>query len=70
MNLLDFLETLEFYANHDYIEPNQLDDLMGISIKFFYSIFKPRIDDRKGKYGEKDFYKEFEILATKKPKIT
>ncbi len=65
LNLLDFLETMAFYANHDYIEPTELDDLMGISIRFFHTIFKPRIDDRKGKYGEKDFYKEFEILAEK-----
>lgn len=68
LNLLDFLETLAYYANRGHIEPNELDDLMGISIKFFHTILKPRIDDRKGKYGEKDFYKEFEILASKKTK--
>lgn len=70
LNLLDFLETLAYYTNRGHIESNELDELMGISIKFFYTILKPRIDDRKGKYGEKDFYKEFEILASKKTKST
>lgn len=59
LNLLDFLETLAFYANNHYVGAIEL----GISIYFFYTIFTPRIEDRKGKYGQKDFYKEFEKLA-------
>lgn len=65
LNLLDFLESISYYANNGHIEQKQIDDLMGISLVFFYAIFKLRIKKRREKYGINSFYEQFENLSKK-----
>lgn len=65
LNLLDYLESIAFYVNNDYIKKKHVEDMMGISIVFFYTIFLPRIEHRREKYNMKDFYIEFEKLYLK-----
>lgn len=40
MNLLDFLETVAFFANHNLIEPDQIKGLMGGSLVRYYNVFE------------------------------
>lgn len=63
LNLLDFLETISFFANRDDITADDIRDLMGLSLDFFHTIFKPRIEARRNKYTDKSIYSEFEKLV-------
>lgn len=66
LNLLDFLESISFFANRNDITAEDIKDLMGLSLDFFYTIFKPRIDARRTKYKDRsnnEFYSEFEKLV-------
>jgi hypothetical protein len=63
LNLLDFLESISFFANRNDITSDDIRDLMGLSLDFFYTIFKPRIEARRNKYKDKSVYSEFEKLV-------
>jgi hypothetical protein len=61
LNLMDFLETISFLANKGIIQKEEITDLMGLSLNFFWDIFHIRIKVRRQKYGDMR-YKEFENL--------
>jgi len=63
MNLLDFMETVSYFANHGKIAHKELSELAGYSVIFFYEVFEKWISIRRDKYGKKHYYREFEILA-------
>jgi hypothetical protein len=65
LNLLDFLETISFYVNHGDIEDSDIENLMGLSLTFFYDIFSARIDERRVKYSNPNYYCEFEKLVNR-----
>lgn len=64
LNLLDFLETISYYANENkMISIDDIKNLMGPSMEFFFVIFKLRIKDRRKKYRSKVYYCEFQKLV-------
>lgn len=65
LNLLDFLETISFYANHEDIEDSDIENLMGLSLTFYYDVLEMRIDERRKKYSNPSYYCEFETLVNR-----
>lgn len=66
LNLLDFLETISYYANENkMITIDDIKNLMGPSMEFFFSIFLIRIRDRRNKYQNKKYYCEFHKIVKK-----
>lgn len=61
LNFLDFLETISYYCNRNYISLDDLDDLLGNTMVYYYKVFKKWIYYRKGKYND-NFYKELETV--------
>lgn len=68
LNLLDFLETISYLANTGKISREDVNNLMGPSMEFFFEIFKPRIEDRRKKYKNDEYYAAFEKFVTKQRK--
>jgi hypothetical protein len=65
LNLLEFLESISFFANRKDLQTEDILNLMGLSLVFYYDIFKPRIEARRNKYSHKSMYVEFEKLVEK-----
>ncbi len=65
LNLLDFLETISYFANEGYISELDIKNLMGPSMGFFFTIFTPRIEHRRKKYGNQGYYCELQKLVDK-----
>lgn len=66
LNLLDFLETISYYANNSkIISSKDIKNLMGPSMEFFFKIFLLRIHDRRQKYHNRKYYCEFHQLVKK-----
>lgn len=65
LNLLEFLESISFFANRKDLQIEDILNLMGLSLVFYYDIFKPRIEARRNKYSHKSMYAEFEKLVEK-----
>ena len=64
LNFLDFLETLAYFCNRGYISVDDVDDLIGNSMVFYYKVFKKWIYYRKEKYNN-DFYCELKKVIKK-----
>jgi hypothetical protein len=62
LNFLDFLETLSLFVNRGHISINDVNDLMNQSMIYYFIIFEKRIRERRKKYNDDSFYREFEIL--------
>ncbi len=65
LNLLDFLETISYFAKRGDILETDLENLMGPSMDFFFTIFTPRIEHRRNKYGKQSYYCELQTLVEK-----
>ncbi len=63
LNLLDFLETIAYFCNNEYISPKDINELVGGSIIKYYEVFKPFIKKRREEYDDNDYYCEVEKLA-------
>ena len=63
LNLLDFLETISYFANKGAISISDIESLMGPSMGFFFTIFTPRIEARRQKYQNNKYYCELEKLV-------
>ncbi len=63
LNLLDLLETISYFANTGVISKQDVQNLMGPSMEFFFIIFKPRIEHRREKYRNETYYCELQKLA-------
>lgn len=62
-NFLNFLETISYFANNNYISNVDVDELLGGSVKYYYLIFKLLIEDKRRKYQSDYYYCELETLA-------
>lgn len=65
LNLLDFLETIAYFSRKDFISVDEVDDLLGNSLVFYYQIYKPWIYYRRSKYHNKQYHNEIELLVEK-----
>ena len=65
LNLLDFLETISYFTNKGDISESDIQNLMGPSMEFFFTIFTPRIEHRRRKYGNEAYYCELQTLVEK-----
>ncbi|MEO8401691.1 MAG: DUF4760 domain-containing protein [Gammaproteobacteria bacterium] len=65
LNLLDFLETISYFTNKGDISESDIHNLMGPSMGFFFTIFTPRIEHRRRKYGNEAYYCELQKLVAK-----
>ncbi|MGL6028741.1 MAG: DUF4760 domain-containing protein, partial [Legionella sp.] len=65
LNFLDFLETISFFANHDYISEIEINELIGCSLKYYFCVYEDLIQERRRKYGTSQYYNELETLAKK-----
>ena len=65
LNLLDYLESISYFANKNYISLNEIDELVGGSMQFYYKIFKAWIKYRQIKYDNLSYYCEFEAVIKK-----
>jgi len=63
LNFLDFLETMAYFANENYISTERLADLAGHSIGEYYDLFEDLIKDRR-KNNENDSYCELEKFVS------
>ncbi|MCE0723983.1 DUF4760 domain-containing protein [Legionella resiliens] len=62
-NFLNFLETIAYFANNKYISSDEVNELLGGSLKYYYLVFKLLIADRRKKYQSNYYYCELETLA-------
>ncbi len=62
LNLLDFLETISYFSKKDLISREELDDLLGNSLLFYFKIFRKWIYYRREKYNNNSYYSELENL--------
>lgn len=62
-NFLNFLETIAYFANNNYISNVDVDELLGGSLKYYYLVFKLLIEDKRKKYQSDYYYCELETLA-------
>lgn len=62
LNLLDFLEVIALFCRKKLITTDEVDELLGNSIIFFYDIFRPWIYYRRSKYMNKYYHCELEWL--------
>jgi len=65
LNLLDFLETISYFSNRNFVNATEIDNLLGNTILFNYKIFKYWIKYRREKYQQKDYYSELQTLVEK-----
>lgn len=65
LNLLDFLETIAYFSNRNFVGATEIDDLLGHTILFNYKIFKYWIRYRRKKYKKNDYYSELQELVEK-----
>ena len=65
LNFLDFLETVSYFTNANYISLDDINELVGGSIKYYYCVYKPFIHTRRKKYHCNKYYCELEVLAKK-----
>lgn len=65
LNFLDFLETISYFANHDYISEKEVNELIGCSLKYYFCVFDDLIKERRLKYKSNNYYCELEALAKK-----
>jgi hypothetical protein len=65
LNQLDFLETISYFANQGYVQIDELDELYGYTLIWYYNIFKNWITYRRIKYGKASYYCEFEEVIDK-----
>jgi len=56
LNFLDLLEATAFFCNKGYIDGNDLRELSGDSIKYYFGIYKKIIEDRRDRRGENQYY--------------
>ncbi|KTD48122.1 hypothetical protein Lrub_1486 [Legionella rubrilucens] len=64
-NFLNFLESISYFANNNYVSIDDLDELLGGSIKYYYLVYKLLINERREKYNSEYYYCEIQELAIK-----
>jgi hypothetical protein len=62
LSFIDFLETISYFANQGKIDKNELNNMIGHSLNFYFKIFNLFIKSRRNSYAKKDYYYEFEKL--------
>lgn len=55
LNLLEFLETIAYFANRGRITSEDVDDLLGSSIEYYYLVFEKWIIERRDNYNPNFF---------------
>ncbi|MCZ4682685.1 DUF4760 domain-containing protein, partial [Legionella pneumophila] len=65
MNFLDFLETIAYFTNKNYMSEKDIKELLGGSIPYYYEVFKPFINYRRAKYNSENYFCELERLIYK-----
>ena len=65
LNFLDFLETVAYFSNKDYISQKDINELLGNSLNYYYKVFKQWICYRRCKYDDKTYYCELEEFINK-----
>jgi len=65
LNFLDFLETIAYFTHKNHITYNDIDELLGWSITYYFKVFKPWIYYRRKKYNNNKYYCELELLVCK-----
>lgn len=63
LNFLDFLETISYFANNNYLSKRDVQELIAESLTFYYKVFEPWIYYRRQKYSNDNFYREVENLV-------
>ena len=63
LNFLDFLETVAYFTNNNYMSLDDVDELIGSSLKYYFCVFKELILNRRKTYRCKKYYCEIEQLA-------
>ncbi len=64
LDFLDFLETIAYFCNRKAVDSNQVSELLGDSLCFYYDIFKDLIKHRQKTIGKKMYY-EIQKLVDK-----
>jgi len=62
LNFLDFLETIGYLYSIKAVSINEVNELLGNSIIYFFDIYKGYIRYRRAKCRDNKFYEHFEIL--------
>lgn len=62
LSFLNFFETVGFLCKQKYFSAEDLDELVGNSIKFYFQSFKLYIEHRRVKHKDNFFHSEFEFL--------
>ncbi len=64
-NFLNFLETIAYFTNNNFISLEDINELLGGSLKYYYLTFQLLIEDRRTKYRSEYYYCELQTLAEK-----
>jgi hypothetical protein len=67
LNFLDFLETISYFANQDHISKDEINELIGGSIGYFYHMYRPLIQFIRREYQDQSYYCQLEAYVTKSP---
>lgn len=65
LNFLDFLETIAYFVKKEALKSEDLEELLGESLTYYYDIFCPLICSRREKHKKNSYYRELENLALK-----
>lgn len=65
LNFLDFLETVSYFTNNYYMSLDDVNELIGGSLKYYYCAYQAFIAKRRSKYHCDKYYCEIEKLAKK-----
>jgi hypothetical protein len=65
LNFLDFLESISYYAQVNYVTRKDVEEMFGGSITYWYDIYYDWILYRRKKFNEPRMYCELEALVTK-----
>lgn len=67
LNFLDFLETIAYFANKNYITREDVSELLGGSMNYYYEIFSAWIYYRRHKYKDDSYYCQIQkyVASTK-----
>lgn len=63
LNLLDFLETIAYFANRKSISKKDVSELLGGFLSYYYHVFEKWICYRRCKYKDNTYYCEIEKLV-------
>lgn len=65
LNFLDYLETVAYFSNRGHVMPEDVNNLLGGTIGYYYKVFSAWISYRRNKYKDDCYYRELQNFVEK-----